>query len=171
MVTIAASGWFTSWAIDATSSPIVVTRVTRASSSWDCANASSARFQFDWAHKAYSTNAWGMIAARHFFDDIMMTRDAISVGIMLTFAFETGFTNMQFLGLAADASEVGDHNTADDAFAVSVNDKEIFAPRISVLQTTVQSAPSVQVLTMPSMHKGKAVTEAKPFASASARKR
>jgi toluene monooxygenase system protein A len=31
---------------------------------------------------------------------------------MLTFAFETGFTNMQFLALAADAAEAGDHTFA-----------------------------------------------------------
>jgi toluene monooxygenase system protein A len=65
--------------------------------------------QWDWAVKAYHSNEWGAIAARHMFDDIMMTRDALSVSIMLTFAFETGFTNMQFLGLAADAAEAGDH--------------------------------------------------------------
>jgi toluene monooxygenase system protein A len=38
----------------------------------------------------------------------MTTRSATGVGLMLTFAFETGFTNMQFLGLAADAAEAGD---------------------------------------------------------------
>ena len=43
--------------------------------------------QMDWAFKAYDTNEWAAIAARHFFDDIMMTRDAISVSIMLTFSF------------------------------------------------------------------------------------
>ena len=68
--------------------------------------------QWDWAHRAMHTNEWAAIAARHFFDDIMMTRDALSVSIMLTFAFETGFTNMQFLGLAADAAEAGDHTFA-----------------------------------------------------------
>ena len=64
--------------------------------------------QFDWAHKAHDTNEWGVIAARHMLDDIMTTRSATGVGLMLTFAFETGFTNMQFLGLAADAAEAGD---------------------------------------------------------------
>jgi toluene monooxygenase system protein A len=68
--------------------------------------------QWDWAHKAYHSNEWAAIAARHFFDDMMLTRDAISVSIMLTFAFETGFTNMQFLGLASDAAEAGDHTFA-----------------------------------------------------------
>ncbi len=69
--------------------------------------------QWDWAHKAMHANEWGALAARHFFDDMMMTRDAIAVSLMLTFAFETGFTNMQFLGLAADAAEAGDHTFAN----------------------------------------------------------
>jgi PAS domain S-box-containing protein len=42
--------------------------------------------QMDWAFKAYDTNEWAMIAARHFFDDIILTRDAISVSIMLSSA-------------------------------------------------------------------------------------
>lgn len=66
--------------------------------------------QFDWAFKAYSTNEWAAVAARHMFDDIMNTRSAVGVGLMLTFAFETGFTNMQFLGLAADAVPVESRN-------------------------------------------------------------
>ncbi len=68
--------------------------------------------QWDWAHKAMHTNEWAAIAARHTFDDIMMARDSLAVSIMLTFAFETGFTNMQFLGLAADAADNGDHTFA-----------------------------------------------------------
>ncbi len=92
--------------------------------------------QWDWAHKALHTNEWGAIAARHFFDDMMMTRDAIGVSIMLTFAFETGFTNMQFLGLAADAAEVGDHT---------------FASLISSIQTdesrhAQQGGPALKIL-------------------------
>ncbi len=65
--------------------------------------------KWDWAQKALHTNEWAALAGRHFFEDIIHSRDAISMGIMLTFAFETGFTNMQFLGLAADAAEAGDH--------------------------------------------------------------
>lgn len=64
--------------------------------------------QFDWAFKAYNTNEWGAIAARHMFHNMMNARDAVGIGLMLTFAFETGFTNTQFLGLAADAAEAGD---------------------------------------------------------------
>ena len=91
--------------------------------------------QFDWAWRAYHSNEWAAIAAKHFFDDIITGRDAISVAIMLTFSFETGFTNMQFLGLAADAAEAGDYT---------------FANLISSIQTDesrhAQQGPALQLL-------------------------
>jgi len=64
--------------------------------------------QFDWAHKAFHTNEWGAIAARHLFDDMFTANDAVRTALQLTFTFETGFTNLQFLGMAADAMHVGD---------------------------------------------------------------
>jgi toluene monooxygenase system protein A len=64
--------------------------------------------RFDWAHKAMHTNEWGVIADRHFFDDMLTANDAVSTAIQITFTFETGFTNLQFLGMAADAMEAGD---------------------------------------------------------------
>ncbi|GAX91277.1 aromatic/alkene/methane monooxygenase hydroxylase/oxygenase subunit alpha [Effusibacillus lacus] len=64
--------------------------------------------QLDWAHKAYHTNEWGAIAARHLFDDMFTANDALGTAIQLTYTFETGFTNLQFLGMAADALDVGD---------------------------------------------------------------
>ncbi|KAA0941500.1 MULTISPECIES: ferritin family protein [Streptomyces] len=62
----------------------------------------------DWAHKALHTNEWGVIAARSLFDDMFTANDAVSMAVQLTFTFETGFTNLQFLGMAADAMKVGD---------------------------------------------------------------
>jgi len=64
--------------------------------------------RFDWAHKAFHTEQWGAIALRHLFDDMMTANDAVSTAIQLTFVIETGFTNLHFLGLAADAMEAGD---------------------------------------------------------------
>jgi toluene monooxygenase system protein A len=92
--------------------------------------------QFDWAHKAFDTNEWAAIASRHFFDDIMMTRDAISVGIMLTFGFETGFTNMQFLGLAADAAEAGDFTFSSLISSIQTDESrhaQIGGPALQIL--------------------------------------
>jgi toluene monooxygenase system protein A len=67
---------------------------------------------FDWAHEAMFTENWGIIAARHAFDDMLMTRDALATAIMANFAFETGYTNLQFIGLSADAARAGDYTFA-----------------------------------------------------------
>ncbi|MBS4730366.1 aromatic/alkene/methane monooxygenase hydroxylase/oxygenase subunit alpha [Mycobacterium sp. SM1] len=64
--------------------------------------------RFDWALKTVHTNEWGAIAARSLFDDMFTANDAVSTAVQLTFTFETGFTNLQFLGMAADAMNVGD---------------------------------------------------------------
>lgn len=92
--------------------------------------------QFDWAFKAYDTNEWGAIAARHMFDDMMSTRSAVGVGLMLTFAFETGFTNMQFLGLASDAAEAGDWTFSNLISSVQTDESrhaQIGGPLIPIL--------------------------------------
>ena len=63
---------------------------------------------FDWAQKAPRTDNWVIISERHTFDDLEHTRDAISAAIMTNFAFETAFTNLQFIALSADAANCGD---------------------------------------------------------------
>ncbi len=92
--------------------------------------------QFDWAHKAYHSNEWGAIAARHTFDDLFMTRSATDIAVMLTFAFETGFTNMQFLGLAADAAEAGDFTFSSLISSIQTDESrhaQIGGPALQVL--------------------------------------
>lgn len=64
--------------------------------------------QFDWAHQFMRTNNWVCLAARRFFDDMMMTQNAVDTSVSMNFVFETGFTNLQFIGLAADAAHAGD---------------------------------------------------------------
>ena len=90
----------------------------------------------DWAHKAYHTNEWAAIGARSLFDDMFTANDAVSTAIQLTFTFETGFSNLQFLGMAADAMKVGDVD---------------FASLISSIQTdearhAQQGEPTIKVL-------------------------
>ena len=92
--------------------------------------------QYDWAHKAYQTNQWGIIAARAAFDGMMMNPNVVDVAIQLPFTFETGFTNVQFVALAADALEAGDIN---------------FANMISSIQTdearhSQQGGPTLEIL-------------------------
>ena len=65
--------------------------------------------QFDWAHKFYHTNNWFAIAARHFFDELTVGQNAIEFHIATNFVLETGFTNLQFVGLASLARESSDH--------------------------------------------------------------
>jgi toluene monooxygenase system protein A len=65
--------------------------------------------QFDWAHKFYHTNNWFAVAARHFFDELTLGQNAIEFHIATNFILETGFTNLQFVGLASLAHGAGDH--------------------------------------------------------------
>jgi toluene monooxygenase system protein A len=64
--------------------------------------------QFDWTHKFYHSNNWVAIAARHLVDEMLLGTDAIEFAIATNFVFETGFTNLQFVGLSALAHGVGD---------------------------------------------------------------
>lgn len=68
--------------------------------------------QFDWAHQSMQSNNWVSLAARRFFDDMMMTRSAVDTSLAMNFSFETGFTNLQFIGLASDATHAGDFKFA-----------------------------------------------------------
>jgi toluene monooxygenase system protein A len=64
--------------------------------------------QFDWTHKFFHTNNWVAIAARHLVDELLLGSDAIEFAVATNFVFETGFTNLQFVGLSALAHQVGD---------------------------------------------------------------
>ena len=64
---------------------------------------------FDWTHKAFHTNEWVILAARHLFDDMFLAADAIDLAIQLNFVFETGFTNLQFMAMAAMADRAHHH--------------------------------------------------------------
>jgi len=64
--------------------------------------------QFDWTHKFFHTNNWVAIAARHLTDELLIASDPIEFAIGTNFVFETGFTNLQFIGLSAMAHAVGD---------------------------------------------------------------
>ena len=65
--------------------------------------------QFDWTHRFYHSNDWVAIAARHAADELLLTSNPIEFAIATNFVFETGFTNLQFVGLSALAKGAGDH--------------------------------------------------------------
>jgi toluene monooxygenase system protein A len=69
--------------------------------------------QYDWAQKAYHTDNWAIVACRTLFDGMMMSPGAVDIALQLPFAFETGFTNLQFVALAADALGSGDVSFAN----------------------------------------------------------
>jgi toluene monooxygenase system protein A len=64
--------------------------------------------RLDWTHRFYHSNNWVAIAARHLVDEMLLGTDAIEFAVATNFVFETGFTNLQFVGLAALAHGVGD---------------------------------------------------------------
>jgi toluene monooxygenase system protein A len=64
--------------------------------------------QFDWTHRFYHSNDWVAIAARHCFDELLLASNAIEFAVATNFVFETGFTNLQFIGLSSLAHDVGD---------------------------------------------------------------
>lgn len=64
--------------------------------------------QFDWVHRFYHTNNWVAIAARHLFDELLLGTDAVEFAVATNYVFETGFTNLQFIGLSGLSREVRD---------------------------------------------------------------
>jgi toluene monooxygenase system protein A len=92
--------------------------------------------QYDWTQKLYNTNNWVAIALRNLFDAMMSTSNAVDIALQLPLVFETGFTNLQFVALAADALAAGDVN---------------FANMISSIQTdearhSQQGGPTLEIL-------------------------
>jgi toluene monooxygenase system protein A len=64
--------------------------------------------QFDWTHRFFHSDDWVAMAARHLIDEMLLTSTPIEFAIATHFVFETGFTNLQFIGLASMAHAVGD---------------------------------------------------------------
>ena len=65
-------------------------------------------WHFDWVHRFLHSNNWAAVAVRHMLDDMATGNHALGTATTLTYVFETGFTNLQFLGMAADAMKMGD---------------------------------------------------------------
>jgi toluene monooxygenase system protein A len=92
--------------------------------------------QYDWTQKAYQTDNWVAIALRNLFDAMMSSANVVDIALQLPLVFETGFTNLQFVALAADALASGDVN---------------FANMISSIQTdearhSQQGGPTLEIL-------------------------
>jgi len=64
--------------------------------------------QFDWTHRFFHSEDWVAIAGRHLVDELLLTANPIELAIGTNFVFETGFTNLQFIGLSSMARAAGD---------------------------------------------------------------
>ncbi|BFH72076.1 hypothetical protein SJAV_00200 [Sulfurisphaera javensis] len=64
--------------------------------------------KFAFAHKLFWTDRWLPIAARSFFNDTITGTTATEFALLTTFAFETGFTNLQFVAFVAMANKSND---------------------------------------------------------------
>ncbi len=62
----------------------------------------------DWTHRFFHTDDWVAIAARHFVDELLLASNPVELAVATNFVFETGFTNLQFIGLASMARRAGD---------------------------------------------------------------
>jgi toluene monooxygenase system protein A len=64
--------------------------------------------QFYWTHKFFHTENWVAIAARHLADELLLASNPIEFAVGTHLVCETGFTNLQFVGLTSMARAVGD---------------------------------------------------------------
>jgi toluene monooxygenase system protein A len=78
--------------------------------------------QYDWALKAFHTNDWAIVSARSLFDAMMVAGNVVDTAVQLPLVFESGFTNLQFVGLASDALASGDINFANMISSVQTDE-------------------------------------------------
>lgn len=97
--------------------------------------------QFDWTHRFYHSNNWVAIAARHCFDEMLLTANPIELAIATNFVFETGFTNLQFIGLSSLAQ--GAHDKLFERMVTSIQTDEARHAQIGgpVLEVVVKEDP------------------------------
>jgi toluene monooxygenase system protein A len=98
--------------------------------------------QLDWTHKFYHTNNWVAIASRHLVDELLLAANPIEFAIATNFVFETGFTNLQFVGLSALAHLVGDHMFETMVRSIQTDEARHAQIGPSVLATVVQHDPA-----------------------------
>lgn len=98
--------------------------------------------QFDWTHRFYHSNNWIAIAARHFTDELFLASSAVEFAVGANFVFETGFTNLQFLGLAALARGAGDHLFEKMASSIQTDEARHSQIGLPVLERVVREDPA-----------------------------
>lgn len=97
--------------------------------------------QFDWTHKFFHTNNWVAIAGRHLVDELLLGSDPIEFAVATNFVFETGFTNLQFIGLASVARSAGDRMFEKMLQSIQTDEARHAQIGHPVLATLVQRDP------------------------------
>ncbi len=97
--------------------------------------------QFDWTHRFYHTDNWVAVAARHLADEMLLGSNAIEFAIATNFVFETGFTNLQFVGLTSLARQVGDRMFEKMATSIQSDEARHSQIGLPVLRTVVEHDP------------------------------
>lgn len=103
--------------------------------------------QFDWAHKFFHTNNWVAIAGRHLIDELILTANPLELAVGTNFVFETGFTNLQFVGLSAMAHAAGDRMFESMLSSIQTDEARHAQIGPAVVETLARHAPEyVQAL-------------------------
>jgi hypothetical protein len=97
--------------------------------------------RWDWAQKAFHTNEWGVLAVRNFFDDIMLSADCVEASLATSLTVEHGFTNIQFVALAADAMAAGDVNWSNLLSSIQTDEARHAQQGFPTLQVLVEHDP------------------------------
>ncbi|MDN5933070.1 MAG: toluene monooxygenase, partial [Pseudonocardia sp.] len=97
--------------------------------------------QYDWTQKTYTTNDWVPISLRTLFDGIMTTSNVVDCALQVPLAFETGFTNLQFVALSADALAAGDINFANMISSIQTDEARHSQQGVATLQILMEHDP------------------------------
>ncbi|MDL5159794.1 toluene monooxygenase [Actinomycetospora termitidis] len=98
--------------------------------------------QYDWTQKTYTTNDWVPISLRTLFDGIMTTSNVVDCALQVPLAFETGFTNLQFVALSADALQSGDINFANMISSIQTDEARHSQQGVATLQILAEHDPT-----------------------------
>ena len=97
--------------------------------------------RFDWAQKAFHTNEWGVLAVKNFFDDVMLNADCVEAALATSLTVEHGFTNIQFVALAADAMAAGDINWSNLLSSIQTDEARHAQQGFPTLQVLIEHDP------------------------------
>lgn len=98
--------------------------------------------QFDWTHRFFHTDNWVAIAARHLVDELLLGADALEFAVGAHAVFETGFTNLQFVGLSALAHGAGDRAVESMLGSIQTDEARHAQIGLATLPTLVRHDPA-----------------------------